>query len=267
MIGKQAVIFAVFCLSLFSQRSHAILYGVSDGNPGSLYRIDEASGLATLIAPITPGNVSLTGASFLNGTLYATDIFGQSNIMGTIDITTGSFTASISQGFSINIHGLASDEAAGLLYTIDQDDNNTLKSITASGVFTTIGSGTGIDGRGMAFDGLNDILYAASGDNSLYIVDTTMGTAQLVGPLGISANRIGLAYDEDTQTLYANEGDVTFSLYTVNVSTGAASLVGANLATDINGLAWVAVPELTTFALIAVGMVTSLGFRSRPRRW
>jgi hypothetical protein len=269
MIRKHILIFAVVSSFAFAPPSHAILYGVSDGNPGVLYRINEASGLATLIAPVVPGNVSLTGASFLGGQLYGTDVFGSANTMGTIDTATGAFNPTISQGFSLNWHGLASDESAGLLYTIDIDDGNKLKSITSGGVVTTIGAGTGIDGRGMAYDGVNDILYATrSFDSGLYTVDTTTGTAQFIGSMGLNTNRIGLAYDEDTQTLYANEGDSTYSLYTIDVTTGAATLVGPNFAILINGLAWApSIPEPTTFAIVAIGAAASVGLGRRRRRF
>jgi hypothetical protein len=262
---RKLALLATLAAITYSPDTYAILYGVSDGNPGNLYRISEATGVATLVAPVTPGLVSLTGASFLAGDLYATDVFGDPLNMGTIDTSSGAFSPTISQGFSINWHGLASDESAGLLYTIDIDNSNILNSITAGGVVTSIGTGTGIDGRGMAYDDLNDILYAtSSGDNGLYTVDTTTGTAQLVGLMGISAVNIGLAYNEITQTLYAN---TSLNLYQVDVTSGLATLVGPNLVFgEINGLAWTPVPEPTSCALIAIGALATICQRPRRRR-
>jgi hypothetical protein len=265
MIRTLAVLAALAATSASPQIAIAVLYGVSDG--GNLYRLDEATGAATLIAPVSPGTVSLTGASFLGGQLYATDVFNAGDLMGTIDTSTGAYTPTISQGGSINWHGLASDESAGLFYTIDIDANNILKSITPAGVITPIGTGAGIDGRGMAFDDLNDILYATSAlDSSLYQVDTTTGLAQLIGALGISAGNIGLAYDENTQTLYANDGDISRSLYRVNVNTGLATLIGPNLANvAINGLAWTPIPEPTTLTLVLLTLLPSACLRRRRR--
>ena len=265
MIQKLVLFAAMAATFACPQLAKAVLYGVSDGNPGNLYRINEVTGAAILVAPITPGNVSLTGASFLGGELYATDVFGVGDLMGTIDTSTGVYTPTISQGVSINWHGLASDESAGLLYTIDQDNNNILTSITPGGVLTPIGTGAGIDGRGMAFDDLNDILYA-TGNSGLYQVDTTTGVAQLIGAMGISTGNIGLAYDEDTQTLYANDGNTSLSLYRVDVNTGLATLIGPNLVNvPINGLAWAPVPEPTSCALIIIGILAS-GCQRRHRR-
>lgn len=264
MIRKLALLATMASTIACSQVAEAVLYGVSDGNPGHLYRINEVTGAAILVAPVTPGSVSLTGASFLGGELYATDVFDVGDLMGTIDTSTGTYTPTISQGFSVNWHGLASDESAGLLYTIDIDFNYTLISITPGGVATLIGTGAGIDGRGMAFDDLNDILYAThSGDSGLYQVDTTTGVAQFIGNMGIDAGNIGLAYDEVAQTLYANDGSSSFSLYTVDVNTGLATLVGPNLADGINGLAWI-VPEPTTGTLLLLGIMVPFRQRRRP---
>ena len=65
---------SVFLLSTITE---AGLIGISSSTD-SLYAIDSNSGAATLLTGIS-GNASLTGASFLNGELYATDIFGSNS--------------------------------------------------------------------------------------------------------------------------------------------------------------------------------------------
>jgi len=45
---------------------------------------------------------------------------------------------------------------------------------------------------------------------------------------------MGLAYDEDSKILYANDGE---SLYTLNVSNGAATLLGSNNTQEVIGAA------------------------------
>ncbi|MFZ1060773.1 MAG: hypothetical protein WAP47_16440 [Candidatus Rokuibacteriota bacterium] len=236
--------------------ANAALFGLGDDD--KLYTINTATGAATFVADV-PGT-SLVGLTFLGGTLYASDIFGSSLLFGTINPTTGAYTGISDQGGSANWHGLAGNESAGLIYTIDINDGNKLKSITPGGVITTIGSGAGIDGRGMGYDDLHGILYATSGgDSSLYTVDVTTGGATLIGALGIDAGTIGLDYDEASQILYANDGQVSDSLYTVNVTTGAATLVGSNGGEfEINGLAWITdaapVPLPGTGGLVLLGM-------------
>ena len=245
-----------------------MLYGVSTGTD-NLYTINPTTGAATLVTGISE-SVSLTGASFLGGDLFACDVFGGGGLyIGTVNITTGVYTGVGDQDGSINWHGLASDESAGLLYSIDIDDGNKLKSMTPTGTITTIGTGAGIGGRGMAYDDANDILYATGG-GSLYTVSTSGGAATLIGAmgLGITGNRIGLAYDEDTNTLYANSGD-TQSLYTLNVGTGAAVLVGLNNVGNavVDGLAWYSgpdvIPEPTTLALLGLGLAAVARRRRR----
>lgn len=243
----------------------AALYGLSSSIPGTLYTVDAGTGAATAVGNLTGAdNTSLTGLSFLDGTLFGTDIAspGHSLNAGTIDHATCAYTWVSDQDGSINWHGLASDEAAGLLYAIDQNDGNKLKSMTAAGVVTTIGTGAGIQGRGMAYDDANDILYA-TGDRSLCTVDTATGTSTLVGEMGLETGYFGLAYDEVAQVLYGVNGS---NLYTINVGTGAPTLVGSlNAAHTIDGLAWLGpqgpeVPEpgTLTLAMLAVGAIAGL---------
>jgi hypothetical protein len=186
--------------------------------------------------------------------------------VGSIDPNTGTYTQIGDQDGSSNWHGLAGDQDEDLLYTIDLNDGNTLKSMTPDGTVTSIGSGVGIDGRGMAYDDENDILYATGG-GGLYTVDTDTGTSTRVGDMGFSEipYEIGLAYDEIEDILYANvAGD---GLYTLDVNTGEGTFIGANGVGGIDGLTWMApqrIPEPATLALMGLGLA-GIGFARKKK--
>ena len=134
---------------------------------------------------VTGGSTSLVGFEYLGGKFYATDVFGANDLrLGTIDPVTGAFTGLNNQAGSNNWHGLAGNESAQLLYSIDLGGD--LYSMTPAGVATNIGATTpAIDGRGMAYDDTNGVLYATGGGN-LYAVNTSTAAATLLGALGIS---------------------------------------------------------------------------------
>lgn len=233
------------------------LYGIQSGNEtgNGLFRIDPATGAATKIIALDK-DPSCTGASFLFGELYVTDVFNWVpgsgyRLYNRLDMQTGTFTGIHNQGDDFNWHGLASCDALGVTWAIGQDSARNLIQTDVFGNMTIIGP-TGIDGRGMAYDDTHGILYATNYDDSgLYSIDINTGAATYIGNTGVRCDLVGLAYDEWTQTLYLNEADVTNSLYTVNVTTGHATLVGANGHTWIDGLAWI--PEPSSLALLVLG--------------
>jgi len=102
----------------------------------------------------------------------------------------------------------------------------------ATGAATPVGPSTGIsDLMGLQFapDGT---LYAASWNtNSLYTLNASTGAATLIGSLGMPGSVMDLAWDNQNNQMYAiasrqigaNTGPSV--LYTVNLSTGAGTLV------------------------------------------
>jgi hypothetical protein len=246
------------------------LIGLSSNEPGVLYSIDASNGIATPIVTLN-GGASLTGLAYLHGTLYGTDLLGFPGGSGSLDIgsisTGGIITFLGDQNGSQNWWGLASDEANGILYAIDNDNSNILTAQFPDGSVKTIGSGVGFRVPGMEYDDTHGILFAISDKKSLYTISTETGTATLIGPTGIpgpASPEIGLAYDECSQILYANDGNLK-QLYTLVVTTGEATLVGSNsVDAVIDGLAWKGrcgpnpIPTLSEWGLIAMAGVLGI---------
>ncbi|MGD8451536.1 MAG: hypothetical protein PVJ57_06930 [Phycisphaerae bacterium] len=240
------------------------LYGIQSGNDGNngLFRIDAQTGAATKLTALDK-DPSCTGASFLNGELYVTDVLNWTGggylLYDKLNMDTGVFTGVHDQDWDFNWHGLASCDTLGVTWAIGQDTNRSLIQTDLAGNMTVIGP-TGIDGRGMAYDDTHGILYATNYDDSgLYTVDINTGVATYIGDTGVRCDIVGLAYDEWTQTLYLNEADVAQGLYTVDVTTGRAELVGANNYPWIDGLAWI--PEPTSLVLLVFGVLATARHR------
>lgn len=251
----------------------------------SLYSIDPSSGAATFLVK-TAGDFAGIGLTYLNGSLYASDLLRYENgnfpvtgfQVARVDMTNGSVTAFTLQAGSINWHGLASDQSTGNMYAIDIDQQNMLMKIDLTGNVSSIGPTGGPDGRGLVFDPKHRVLYATSNTNdSLYKIDVNTGASSLIGPLGLDAVFLDLALDYISGTLYANmitsnEGEGV--LYKVNVLTGATTFVGMNNAPFIDGMAWI--PDFDVFApvseprsyailLAGLGLLGFISWRSKQR--
>ncbi|WP_254506577.1 beta strand repeat-containing protein [Anatilimnocola floriformis] len=223
------------------------LYGLSS-NTNNLYRIDETTGAAVFVAQLTNiTTVSITGLAALNGTLYATDVYVGGWRFGSIDTTTGAFTPINTQGGSANWWALAGNQAANVLYTVDNDTSGyPLLAITPAGAISTIGS-TGLQINGLAYDEANGILYGTAG-GGLYRLNTATGVPTLIGSMGFTpTNYLGLEYDASSQKLLATYNN---NLYQLNVTTGGATLIGANGVNNIDGLALL--PGSTTTLTVTV---------------
>ena len=92
------------------------LVGLSTEDPGVLYSINASTGTATPIVTLN-GGASATGLSYLQGTLYGTDLRNFPGSMSFFDIgsisTDGIITFLGDQNGSLNWHGLASDDCGG----------------------------------------------------------------------------------------------------------------------------------------------------------
>ncbi len=218
------------------------LYGVSSSSPGELYSMNTSTGAATSILTLSDG-LSFTGVEELAGEYFVTDFFGGScsgYCFGKFDSTTGAITWVSDQDGSWDWCGLADNEGAGVMYTVDFDAGDVLKTVDSAGNTVVIGA-TGVygQGNGLAYDEASGTLYSIAYDGNLYTLNTSTGASTLIGPTGIgpfSNLHQGLAWDAATSTLYLNEADTYDSLYILNTATGTATLVGPNGATAGSGI-------------------------------
>ncbi|SER25054.1 PEP-CTERM protein-sorting domain-containing protein [Nitrosomonas sp. Nm51] len=128
--------------------------------------------------------------------------------------------------------------AAPLGFGVDGDTtDSTFYSIDfATGTGTTIGGVGGVgfsDVEALSFFG--NTLYAIDdSSNQLITIDTTTGAGTAVGALGVSVTGPGLAISASGSAFMADQfgGD----LWTVNLGTGAATLLNGSIGADLDGL-------------------------------
>ena len=163
---------------------------------------------------------------------------------------------------TVALAGLSrSVEAAPILYSVQSNGNDHLYSIdAATGSATDLGLVGFGDAEGLAFAG--STLYAIGGTDDV-LWDITSPPGALVGATGPrSRTDAGLDYDPTTGTMYNLQGDgAGSSLYTVNLTTGATSLVGSSgtfgdgLGINGSGAAF-AVDGIFTDSLYSVNLTT-----------
>lgn len=215
------------------------LYGI-DVTGDSLYKVDKNTAATTYVAAV--GSPVIAGLAWdaVSGTLYGTDT-STGNLV-TVDTSTGATTVIGATGVYLP-HGLAIDPNTGTMYTMD--DTSNLYSINkATGASTLIGP-VGYPHIGaLDFDPATGILYGAYAwmDSTGYLITVNTATGQ--GTFVANTHRInGMSFDENGN-LYASENGlmsgVNSSLYSVNKSTGAWTLIGSLGVDNMLGLIFTA---------------------------
>lgn len=171
----------------------------------------------------------MAGADFVDGRYLAVDYSDGTlyeYFLGQARASLGTIT-----GYSSTPTGLAYGQTADVLYfssadgmnsylyTIDPDDYS-------ANLVGTVGSPLII---GIAFDSAGQLYGVDIGSDILVTIDKGTGADASVGSLGIDINYAqDIAFDRATDTLYGTlyEASGAGGLYTINTTTGAASLVG-----------------------------------------
>ena len=236
-----------------------VLYSVQSNGDDHLYSIDAATGVATDLGRLAFDDAE--GLAFAGSTLYA--VGGTTHELWNITTPPGVLVGATGTRNGLDA-GLDFDERSGTMYNLNGDQGaSSLYTINlATGAATLVGS-NGVFGDGFAV-GPTGSAYAIDGifADSLYGIDLLTGAASLIGNLGLGniSVQFGLTFGDDG-ALYGL--DFNGSLYRLNTSTGAATLVatttcGGNVCGGWEGLAAqqgpAGVPEPGSLALAMLGL-------------
>lgn len=176
-------------------------------------------------------------------TFYVTADDGETNLFGTLDVTTGQFTqiSTTSPLFFAITTG-----QGGQIYGADLNSGN-LFTISRSGVTAPFGSVTASNGfQGLAYSSGNGKFFAADVGSTNVTLFSIAGDGNSSSPIGVLAGpNSGLFPTGDLTfgpggNLYFNYSSNTdgsnSQLYTVNTTTGALTAIGGGLGADILAL-------------------------------
>lgn len=296
---------AALLLATTAARAEVIFgYGSNNGGALSLFSFDSNSpSTISALTPITgiASGFNLVGIDFrqpfmgaANGQLYGLAYDGTNNInsQGQLYLISLSGVATpVGSPITIGSAQGATSQSFGFAFnpTVDR-----IRVVTGNGSNIRINPN---DGTIVQFD--TPVEYATGDPNegeipfisavdyqgaALYDIDTALnilvrqdppndGTLVTVGPLGITAlgpNTMGFDISVLSGIAYLNTasgGGIEDDLYTVNLATGAATLQGQIGPAGLNtfGIS-AAVPEPSTYALVAIGLATAAVVRRRRRK-
>lgn len=248
-----------------------------------LISINGATGLGTQIGSLTPG-ASPSGLAATGGNLYTFD--SSTDRLLQISPATGATLASTDIGVN-NAFGQGSlaFNSAGQGFLSSPLDNsfnttNALYEFTPGGAPATLIGTTSDSLSALAFSPSGTLYGLGKGDGNVFTFNTSTGASTLVGNLGVGLDPMGgqpalspiSALTFSGGSLFASIND---QLYTVNTSTGAASLYAPGAGgtgigfSSISGLVpAAAVPEASTVvsfgALLALGGLLIIRRRKLP---
>ncbi len=239
------------------------------------------------VTTLGPTGFSLTGIDFRPATnqLYGYD----GDRLYTINLGTGAATQVFDVGNTIGNAGFDFNPTVDRIRVVGASGSNLrlnpLDGMTTVDGAYTFAMGDVNFGKVPAFTAVaytNSDIDPTTG-TSLYAIDPTLGALVLVtapngvavstvGSLGIGAFSAVTGFDiivaGGVNTAYFTAtavGSTISQMYTVNLGTGAATLVGSVGGTSLQGLALTPVPEPGTWALMLTGLA-GLGIVARRRR-
>ena len=176
-------------------------------------------------ALLTAGSLAMSARAQSN-LVYAAEYNQSTNLFGTINLVSGSFTKISSFG-SILINDVAYCPTNGMVYAI----SNSAALMTfnkTNGTLTRVASLSVKGIQSLAFRPSDSVLFGATQTN-LYTINLTNGTAAVVGNFGSPTNlnskgqNIRFASDGN---LYVSNTSTNTDIYRINTTNGAATWMG-----------------------------------------
>lgn len=244
-----------------SASANAQLFGVGGFSPTgvqSLYSINPATGAATLIGSTGLRQISdivySPGTNALIAHTVAGDLF-------TLNTATGAASLLADGNTLVPESGLALRNSDGRLFTTIFDDLQGSNATPAG--WSSIGASglNSFDVSGLAFDASDRLFGLVSNStlaDELVEFNVSTGAATVIGITGTNSdNTAGLTFVGSQ--LFASDGA---SLYSINTTTGAASLIGSHGVAGFSGIAFIPAPG--SVALLALsGAIVARRRRAR----
>lgn len=252
-----AAIAAAVAASAGSALAQGVLYGVASFSSfgiQSLYSIDPATGAATLVGSTGLRQISGLDWDSANNRLVALTGSGDQFVINT---ASGASSLLVDAAFGVPEGSVAFNN--GTAYTAIFDNLHSWtgaawQQLGPSG----LAPGADISGLDFGLDRGAAVLLGlatnGAGSDTLVSFDPATGAGTVIGPTGTNAGSVGgLAYGFLGSAWYMTDGA---ALYSLDVATGAASLVGAHGVGGFSGLAFVPTPGAA--ALLGLGAVLAV---------
>lgn len=238
---------------------------------GNVFRINALTGAGTLLGP--SGLAGLNSmARDTAGTLFTVSGSSLLSINPVTGVATPQVSLSLPGISSVDVRGLAFSPA-GTLYLIQNGGSTATPDLiysvdVSTGGGTLVGTSSFSGIQGLTFSGMGLLYGWETGSGSgvgagLVLINALNGATTDVNPAvgGLASQIQGLAFGTDGRLYGAGN-----ALYTVDLLTGASTLVGAGSYADIRGLEVVPEPSTIVLVLCGLGMGSVAAWRRRHMR-